>query len=104
MQWPQASIAHLRVSGCLAYALVPVQQRRKLDNKAVKCIFVGYSSKSKGYRLYHPKSKRILVSQDVVLWKMQFNPYFHVLRRQILAHGICMKLCYLFSVVRSQQM
>ena len=47
-------VAHLRVFGCLAYALVPVQHRRKLDDKAVKCIFVGYSFESKGYRLYHP--------------------------------------------------
>ena len=60
------SIGHLRVFGCLAYALVPMQQRRKLDDKAVKCIFVGYSAESKGYRLYHPQSKRILISRDVV--------------------------------------
>ena len=60
------SIGHLRVFGCLAYALVPVKQCQKLDDKAVKCIFVGYSSESKGYRLYHPQSKHILISWDVV--------------------------------------
>ena len=38
----------------------------KLDDKAVKCIFVGYNSKSKGYKFYHPQTKHILVSQDVV--------------------------------------
>ena len=37
------SIGHLCVSSCLAYALVPMQQCQKLDDKAVKCIFVGYS-------------------------------------------------------------
>ena len=47
------SIGHLHVFGCLAYILVPVQQCRKLDDKAVKCIFVGYNFESKGYRLYH---------------------------------------------------
>ena len=26
----------------------------KLDDKVVKCIFVGYSAESKGYRLYYP--------------------------------------------------
>ena len=43
-----------------------VQQRKKLDDKVVKCIFVGYSAKSKVYRLFHPQTKRILVSRDVV--------------------------------------
>jgi len=42
-----------------------MRHRRKLDDKVVKCIFVGYSAESKGYRLYHPHSKHILVSRDV---------------------------------------
>ena len=54
------SIGHLRVFGCLAYALVPMQQRRKLDDKALKCIFVGYSAESKGYKLYHQQIKAYL--------------------------------------------
>ena len=68
------SVAHLRVFGCLAYALVPEQQRRKLDDKVVKCIFVGYSSESKGYRLYHQQTKRILVSRDVVFVEDAIQP------------------------------
>ena len=53
---------------------MPVQQRQKLDDKAVKCIFVGYSSESKGYRLYHPQSKRILISRDVVFVEDAVQP------------------------------
>ena len=58
-------VAHLRVFGCLAYSLVPEQHCKKLDDKAMKFIFVGYSAESKGHRLYHPQTKCILVSQDV---------------------------------------
>ena len=55
---------------------MPQQQRRKLDDKAVKCIFVGYSSESKGYHLYHPQTKRILVSRDVVFVEDAVQPIF----------------------------
>ena len=53
---------------------MPKQQHKKLDDKAVKCIFVGYSSENKGYRLYHPQSKHILVSHDVVFVEDAIQP------------------------------
>ena len=68
------SVAHLCAFGCLAYALVLVQHRRKLNDKAVKCIFVGYRLENKGYRLYHPQTKRILVSRDVVFVEDAVQP------------------------------
>ena len=60
------TVAHLRTFGCIAYAHVPKEIRTKLDDKAVKCIFVGYSKESKGYRLYNPVSKKVLTSRDVI--------------------------------------
>ena len=58
-------VEHLKVFGCIAYAHVSNEQRKKLDNKSVKCIFTGYSSESKAYRLYNPITKKIIISRDV---------------------------------------
>ena len=68
------SIAQLHVFGCLAYALVPQQHRTKLDDKAIKCIFVKCSSESKGYCLSHLQTKKILVNQDVVFVENVLQP------------------------------
>ncbi|MCO5563189.1 hypothetical protein L7F22_016826 [Adiantum nelumboides] len=68
------SISYLRVFGCLAYAHIPHQLRGKLDDKAVKCIFVGYNSGSKGYRLYNPATNKIFESRDVIFAKTTAQP------------------------------
>ena len=44
-------VGHLRVFGCATYALIPKDECQKLDAKARKCIFLGYSNNSKGYQL-----------------------------------------------------
>ncbi|MCO5568549.1 hypothetical protein L7F22_022248 [Adiantum nelumboides] len=68
------SVNCLRVFGCLAYAHIPQQLRGKLDDKAVKCIFVGYSSGSKGYRLYNPATNKIFESRDVIFAETTAQP------------------------------
>ncbi|MCO5572769.1 hypothetical protein L7F22_026528 [Adiantum nelumboides] len=68
------SVSYLRVFGCLAYAHIPQQLRGKLDDKAVKCIFVGYSSGSKGYRFYNPATNKIFESRDVIFAETTAQP------------------------------
>ncbi|MCO5573934.1 hypothetical protein L7F22_027712 [Adiantum nelumboides] len=68
------SVSYLCVFGCLAYAHIPQQLRGKLDDKAVKCIFVGYSSGSKGYRLYNPATNKIFESRDVIFAETTAQP------------------------------
>ena len=58
-------VSHLKVFGCIAYALVK-SSRHKLENKSEKCVFLGYSLKSKAYRLYNPISGKIIISRDVL--------------------------------------
>ncbi|KAJ0589103.1 putative RNA-directed DNA polymerase [Helianthus annuus] len=60
------SVSHLRTFGCVAYGLVPNQMRKKLEDKSERSIFIGYSSQSKGYRLYNPITKKFSVKRDVV--------------------------------------
>ena len=55
----------MRVFGCVAYAHVPDELRKKLDNKGDKCIFVGYSDESKAYKLYNPSTKKVIIRRDV---------------------------------------
>ena len=47
------SVKHLRVFGCVCYAHVPKDERKKLDPKARECIFLGYSTEVKGYYYYY---------------------------------------------------
>ena len=60
------SVKHLRVFGCSAFTHVPKTERRKLDPKAKKCVFLGYGTARKGYCLYYPKTSTIIHSRDVV--------------------------------------
>jgi hypothetical protein len=57
------NLSHLRTFGCICY--VHAQNAGKLDPHAQKCVFVGYSTTQKGYRCYHPNSKRTYISRDV---------------------------------------
>ncbi|KAD6795802.1 hypothetical protein E3N88_06698 [Mikania micrantha] len=46
--------------------LIPPQNRQKLDHRSERCIFVGYSQQSNGYRLYCPTTKKFTVQKHVI--------------------------------------
>ena len=54
-----------RVFGCTSFVHVHSQNRGKLYPKAIKCVFLGYSSTQKGYTCYHPSSRKFYISTDV---------------------------------------
>jgi len=51
------------IFGSITYAYVPNVARSKLDDKAMKTIFIGY--KHGGYKLYNPMTKKVIMSRDV---------------------------------------
>ena len=53
----------IKVFGCVAYLRIPESQRKKLNSKTIKIIFVGYSIM--GYRLLDPDTKLCTVSRNV---------------------------------------
>ena len=63
-------MSHLKVFGCIAYVHIPDELRSKLDPKAEKCVFVGYSLEQKGYKCYNPVTRELRVSRDVVFYEM----------------------------------
>ena len=54
------------VFGCVAFVHLHKRQRNKLIPRALRGVFLRYAAYQKGYRCYHPLSKRMFVTMDVV--------------------------------------
>jgi hypothetical protein len=62
----------LKNFGCTAF----VHEHKnvgKLEPRAIKCVFVGYSPTQKGYKCFDPKNKKMYVTMDVTFFE---NKYF----------------------------
>ncbi|CAI5725938.1 unnamed protein product [Peronospora destructor] len=57
-------LANLKVFGCHAFVAIPKEKRRKLDARAERCRFLGYSEHEKAYRFEDITSGRIVISRD----------------------------------------
>ncbi|CAL5338710.1 unnamed protein product [Camellia sinensis] len=66
---PSRSTLPLRLFGCTAFVHVHPHQRTKLDPRATKCVFLGYSPSQKGYKCYDPISRRLFLSLDVTFFE-----------------------------------
>ncbi|BFG37702.1 hypothetical protein CerSpe_239760 [Prunus speciosa] len=64
-QIPPTQNLEPRVFGCVVFVHLHDHQRSKLDPRADKCVFIGYAPHQKGYRRYHPPSRKVYTSMDV---------------------------------------
>lgn len=61
------SLQDLRVFGCAAYVLIRKGARKaKLADRAVLCVFLGYSETQKAWRFWNPSTRKLIVSRDAL--------------------------------------
>lgn len=61
----KANVSHFRTFEIKAYALSKNGRNGKFEAKSDECIFVGYCDESKAFRLWDPKTRKIIKSRDV---------------------------------------
>src|ERR1044072_2549439 len=59
-------ISNLRIFGSPAYVHISSEDQSKLEPKSRRCIFIGYNKGVKGYKLWDPTKKKLVVSRDVI--------------------------------------
>ena len=58
-----SSYTNLKIFGCPTYAHV---DNGKLEPRSRKCVFLGYMSGVKGYKLWCPELKNVIISRSVI--------------------------------------
>ncbi|KAJ4700914.1 Retrovirus-related Pol polyprotein from transposon TNT 1-94 [Melia azedarach] len=63
-----------KVFGCSVFVYIHNQGQSKLDPRAIKCLFLGYSSTRKGYRCYSLVTRKFYTSMNVKFFEQ--IPYY----------------------------
>ena len=62
----------VKIFGSIAYVHNLVHNKNKWSTKALKCVFLGYSNTLKGYKVYHPITRKYMMSKDVIFDEYNF--------------------------------
>lgn len=60
------NVGHLRVFGCIGYAKTVKPHLKKLEDRASMLVHLGTEQGSKAYRMFDPRTQKIVVNRDVV--------------------------------------
>ena len=63
------SLKHLHIWGCLAEARPYRPHEKKLDSRTISCYFIGYSERSRGYKLYDLTTKSFFETRNARFFK-----------------------------------
>ncbi|KAG8489761.1 hypothetical protein CXB51_017983 [Gossypium anomalum] len=66
-----ANYSDLKIFRCPAYVHV---DNGKLEPRSIKCVFLGYRASVKGYKLWCPENRKVVISRDVVFDKTAMLP------------------------------
>ena len=58
-------VSHLCELGCQAFILIQSESQPKIYDQSVEGVLVGYSTNSKAYQCYYPKTGRIIITRHV---------------------------------------
>ena len=76
-------VSHLRRWGCVAYAHIPEELRKKLDPKGTKGILVRYDDPPGTYRIYDPVKRGIISTKDWIVSENEVWNFSTVTKAQI---------------------
>ncbi|CAB78643.1 reverse transcriptase like protein [Arabidopsis thaliana] len=71
----------LRIFGCACFPTLRDYAQHKFDPKSLKCVFLGYNEKYKGYRCLLPTTGRVYISRHVIFDEHSFpfsDTYMHL--------------------------
>lgn len=67
----------LRTFGCACFPILREYVSNKFDPRSLKCVFLGYNEKYKGYRCLFPPTGRVYISRHVI-FDESFFPFANI--------------------------
>ena len=67
------NVEHITVFGCIVYSHIPSEHRKKLDKKAQKLIFIGYTETARNYKVWDEEKHKCYIYHDVIYNENDFG-------------------------------